>query len=267
MKVRFEVHGLSAFLPEPFDDHPRTLRVLIPDVREPVSREDGDVTFEVCAHTPKLVFPEADEEWPLHGEHIILTGGAGKIELHEDFKTKVQDMDKIAPGAGTLDRFYLADPPTAPGPDRVNMVAALQIDHGLVTIGDETPKVTLRSASSELTPIENANLAAYVQMEIEVPGNQLTITTKKFGTREITRQKVLKGSGDETLEVILSNGCDREEGLARPDEDFIIYYDFCRDYHGPKYIPYPAQLPGVPGVNASATTIGSCIAGLFNKSA
>jgi hypothetical protein len=169
MKVRFEVHGLAAFLLEPFDEHPRTLRVLIPDVHEPVSRQDGAKIFEVCAHIPRLIFPEVSEDWLLHGEQIVLSGGAGNVELDLKSLTKVHDMTNIVPGAGTLERFYLADPPTAPGPDRINIVAALQIDHGLVTIGDETLKESLRSSSLESKSIENANLVTSVQIEIEVP--------------------------------------------------------------------------------------------------
>jgi len=265
MKVQLEVHGLSAFLPKPFQKNPSTLRVLIPDVREPVTREADGRIFHVCEHTPKLMFPATNEEWPLHGEHIVLAGGVGKVELSDQFFEKVEQMDKIAPGAGKLDRFYLADPPTPPGPECVNIVADIQLEHGMVSVGDFTPELALRT-SPESASAADTKLIGYVTIEIDVPGNQLTIMTKKFGTREITRNKVLTGQGEETIELILSNGCDREEDPNRPDGDFIIYYDLSHDYQGPKYIPHPITSAPPSGVNAGATTPGSCIAGLFNGS-
>jgi hypothetical protein len=268
MKVLLEVHGLSAFLPKPIPD-PKTLRILIPDVREAVSRKVGDQTFEVCEHTPKIIFPKSDEEWPLNGEHIVISGATGKLTIGDDFLEKIADMDRIAPGAGVLDRLYLADPPMAPGPDNVRIVADMQLENGRVKIGDVTPKLALRAGSVPVADEISAELVAYVSVEIDVPGNELTIMTKKFGTREITRTKTLKStSPDETIEVIISNGCDRAEDPQRPDEDFIIYYDLCHDYPGPKLIPF--QLPPVPpggGVDAGATRPGSCIAGLFRASA
>lgn len=269
MKVLLEVHGLSAFLPKPYPD-PQTLRMLIPDVREPVTRKVGDQTFEVCAHTPKIIFPKSDEEWPLNGEHIVITGAQGDLAIEENFLQKIADMEAIAPGAGVLDRLYLADPPMAPGPDNVRIVADMQIDSGRVRIGDLTPEVALRTGYAEdgyEKTEKTGELVAYVTIEIDAPDNELTIMTKKFGTREITRSKVLRGSSGETIEVIVSNACDREDDPERPDEDFIIYYDLSHDYLGPK--PIPHQLPQAPsgGVNAGATRPGSCIAGLFSTSA
>jgi hypothetical protein len=265
MKVLLEVRGLSAFLPKPNPD-PKTLRVLIPDVREPVSRKVGDRTFEVCAHTPRILFPKSDEEWSLNGEHIVIGGAAGDLFIEENFLQKIADMEAIAPGAGVLDRLYLADPPMAPGPDNVRIVADMQLENGRVRIGDLTPEVAFRASYAETDDEKTGAVAAYVEVEIDVPGNELTIMTKKFGTREITRSKVLKGTSCETIEVIISNACDREDDPERPDEDFIIYYDLSHDYLGPKLIPH--QLPQGPpsGVNASATQPGSCIAGLFRTS-
>jgi hypothetical protein len=265
MKVRLEVQGLSVFLPKPFQD-PTQLRILIPDVRDPVTREANGKTFHVCAHTPKLLFPGTNEEWPLHGEHISLSGGAGKIQLHQDFLEKMALLERIAPGAGKLDRLYLADPPTPPGPECVNVVADMQLEHGEVSIGDWTPEMSMRT-SPESAPAAETEMVAYVTIEIDVPENQLTIMTKKFGTREVTRNKLITGREGETVEVILSNACDREEDPTRPDGDFIIYYDFSHDYQGPKLIPHPIPPGSSSGFNASATTPGSCIAGLFSESA
>jgi hypothetical protein len=69
--------------------------------------------------------------------------------------------------------------------------------------------------------------------------------------------------------VIISNGCDREDDPTRPDEDFIIYYDLCHDYLGPKLIPHQLPPPSGSGsgVDGRATRPGSCIAGLFSTSA
>jgi hypothetical protein len=266
MKVLLEVHGLSAFLPKPYPD-PKTLRMLIPDVREPLTRKVGDQTFEVCAHTPKILFPKSDEEWPLNGEHIVISGAEGDLAIEENFLQKIADMEAIAPGAGALDRLYLADPPMAPGPDNVRIVADMQIENGRVRIGDLTPEVAFRSGYDETGYEKTGEVAAYVTIEIDVPGNELTIMTKKFGTREITRSKVLKGNAHETIEVIVSNACDREDDPERPDEDFIIYYDLSHDYPGPKLIPHQVSAAQGGGVNASATRPGSCIAGLFRTSA
>jgi len=265
MKVLLEVHGLSAFLPKPILD-PKTLRILIPDVREPVSRKVGDRTFEVCSHTPKIIFPKSDEEWPLNGEHIVFGGTAGDLGIEKNFLEKIADMEEIAPGAGVLDRLYLADPPMAPGPDNVRIVADMQLESGRVRIGDLTPEVAFRASYAGEDNEKTGEVAAYVSIEIDVPGNELNVMTRKFGTREITRNKVLKGTSCETIEVIISNACDREDDPERPDEDFIIYYDLSHDYLGPKLIPHQLPQTQRSGVNAGATQPGSCIAGLFSSS-
>jgi hypothetical protein len=267
MRVLLEVHGLSAFLPKPSKD-PKTLRVLIPDVREPVTRKVGDRTFEVCSHTPKLIFPGSSEEWSLNGEHIVIGGAAGDLVLEENFLQKIANLEEIAPGAGVLDRLYLADPPMAPGPDNVRIVADMQLENGRIEIGDVTPRVTFHTGYPSDTDDEaGSERAAYVEIELEVPGNELTIMTRKFGTREITRRKVLRGAFGETIEVILSNACEREDDPERPDEDFILYYDLAHDYLGPKPIPHQIPQAQSHGVNAGATRPGSCIAGLFTTSA
>lgn len=271
MKIRLMIQGLSAFLPQP-EQAPNTMRILIPDVRQPVDRVAEKVKIKVCKHEPRLTFPQG-RHWDLDGEHIEISDGDGNdgggITIHQSFWDRMTDMAEIAPGSQVIDPAYLEDPPRRPSEDLVRLAADFTIRNGTFAVADAdvTSPMSFLGRPGE-DPGQPRRFATFIQVLIEFPGDQVIVKSRRHDDPSEKRTKVLTpNGGEEIVDLFLRNRCDRPEQLGQPDNDFVIYYDLSHEYKGPKLIPYqmvPVTPPGVE-VEGPATFGGGCIAGRFHR--
>ena len=271
MKIRLMIEGLSAFLPQP-EAAPETMRILIPDVRNPVNRVAEGVKIKVCKHEPRLNFPQGPH-WDLDGEHIEITdgngNGGGGLFVHQSFWDRMTDMQKIAPGSEVIHPDYLANPPQRPSAQSVALAADFTIRNGTFAVADgdlTSPLAFLRRPGDEAgLP---ARFASFIQVLIEIPGDQAIFKSRRHDDPTQERTKVLTPKGGQEFEdVILRNRCHQPDQPGQPDNDFVIYYDLSHNYNGPKFIPYqmvPVTPLGVE-VEGPATFGGGCIAGRFHR--
>jgi len=261
------IQGLAGCLPQPFT-RPTQMRVLFPDVRTEVEREQTTV----CQHFPKVILPTGDT-WDLAGEHIEITGGEGSLEIEQSFFDRMSDMARIAPGSEVVDPDYLKSTPQAPPGDHVPLVAELTLMNGVVSVAEKDldPRRLAFRAKPDGESLLEGRFAAFVQVSIEVPLGVATVTLRPFvNNGQPPRSQTLTGQTTDIVDVIIRNRCDQLDDPNSPDRDFIIYYDLShRDYNGPKPIPYPLpenlSNPSAPGVEAAAFRLGGCIAGRYHR--